>query len=335
MNLIANELMNRGRSVALVPINAGPYDQVIPSCEVFPLGRKWRGGFPETIRAIWKFNSVVWKWKPDLVVLNCDLPELFGALLISPHRLMAIEHSNHPWVTRLSLGKLVRKVLKLRKTAWAAVSTHLTIWPDKEIPIGVLLNPIFDASKSTPTRSIPLHKVEEIKRLVFIGRLVDEKRPDWVLEIAAHTKLPTVYIGSGLMLECLKERVMNRNLPITFYGQAVDPWVLVKKGDLLLITSKYEGDGLVVLEALHHDVPMLLADIPEFRRFKFPDSNYCNSVDDFVKKIDLYQNNLSELSISKVLSTFVLGPRSIQSVGDSWIRFIKSISMPESTGNRP
>jgi glycosyltransferase involved in cell wall biosynthesis len=325
MNLVANEMMKRGQSVALVPINTGPSDHVIPTCDVFPLGRKWRSGFSETICALWKFNSLVRKWKPDLVVLNCDLPELFGALLLSPQKLMAVEHINHPWITRKFFGRLVRKILKMRKTSWAAVSTHLTIWPEKEIPIGILLNPIFGTSSPEPSQSTHIQKVEKLKRLVFIGRLVEQKRPDWVFEIASQTKLPTEFIGDGLMFEDLKEKATRRNLPITFHGQVIDPWALVEKGDLLLIPSMYEGDGLVVLEALYREVPMLIADIPDFRRFRFPETNYCDSVGNFLKSIETIQNNLTELSIPKALSEQVLGPRSIQAVGDSWEKFIKSI----------
>lgn len=325
MNLVANELMNRGQSVALVPINAGLSDQVIPNCEVFPLDRKWRGGFRDTILALWKFNSVVRKYKPDLIVLNCDLPELFGAFLLSSQKLIAVEHVNHPWITRRIFGRFVRRVLKIRKTTWVAVSDHLTIWPDKDIPSIILLNPIFVSSKSVLSHSRHLQKVGKLERLVFIGRLTEQKRPDWVLEIVAETKLPAELIGAGLMLEDLKAEVRIRNLPITFSGQVNDPWALVKNGDLLIVPSKYEGDGLVVLEGLQCNVPMLIADIPDFRRFKFPEANYCDSIGDFVKTIESVNIDPTELLIPKEFSEPVLRPRSIQAVGDSWVNFFISL----------
>lgn len=325
MNLLANELKRRGKSVSLVPINSGFENQVFPKCEVFPLGRKWRGGPLETIQSMWKFNSLVRKWKPDLVILNCDLPELHGALLLSSQRFIVVEHANFPWISRQILGKVVRKVLNARKTIWVAVSDHLKIWPTNELPSRILLNPIFDTSMSALSRSRQLHSTRKLKRLVFIGRLAPEKRPDWVLEIAMQTKLPIKFIGAGLMHENLEAKAKKGELAVTFAGQVIDPWALVKDGDLLLVPSKYEGDGLVVLEGLFNDVPMLIADIPDFRRFGFPELNYCDSIADFVKTIEFVRLDLSQLSIPTALSEHILFPRSIQSVGDSWTNFFTSI----------
>lgn len=325
MNLVANELIQRGLFVALIPINAGLADQITPSCEVFPLERKWKGGLLDTVSSLWNFNRVVRQWKPDLIVLNCDLPELFGALLLSSQKLVAVEHINHPWVTRKTLGRLVRKVLEIRKTTWVAVSAHLTIWPNKGIPFRILLNPIIFTSRSALSHSRLPQKSEKLKRLVFIGRLAEQKHPEWVVEIATKTMLPVQFIGAGRMLEELQATAMIRNLPITFSGQVIDPWALMKRGDLLLVPSKYEGDGLVVLEALHRNIPMLITGIPEFRRFSFPKTNYCDSIDDFVKTIESVRMNLTELLIPKVIAEPVLNPRSIQAVGETWMNFIISI----------
>ena len=73
MNLLANELTKRGWPVSLVPINSGKPDQVVPVCSVFPLNRIWNGSFLNTVVAFWNFNKVVNSWKPDIIVLNCDL----------------------------------------------------------------------------------------------------------------------------------------------------------------------------------------------------------------------------------------------------------------------
>ena len=325
MNLVANELTARGLTVALVPINSGLADQVIPKCEVFPLERQWRGSLSNTISSIWSFNRLVWTWKPDLIVLNCDLPELFGALLLSKQKLIAIEHINHPWITRQGFGRFVRKVLEIRKTTWVAVSAHLTIWPGKEIPFQILLNPIIVKSQPIVSNLQQLVRSQKLKRLVFIGRLTEQKRPDWVLEIASQTQLPVEFIGDGIMLKQLEVTAAVKNLSASFSGQVIDPWFLLKEGDLLLIPSRYEGDGLVVLEALHNQVPMLLADIPDFRRFALPEINYCMDVGDFVQRIGLSRNNLNDLLVPEELSMPLLNSRSIRSVGDSWEEFLAVI----------
>ena len=321
MNLVANELWGRGLSVALVPINAGPSDQVVPVCEVFPLQRQWRGGFRETISSLWKFNQIVRSWKPNVIVLNCDLPELFGAFLFSRRKLVVVEHATRPWATRSYFGHLVRWVLRSRATTWVAVSSHLKIWPQKQIPTAILVNSIWN-TESNLDLVHHVGKGVQVNRLLFIGRLAREKRPDWVLQISSQTQVPVEVIGDGAMINELTKTAIRDNLNVTFRGQVVNPWSSLKEGDLLIVPSSYEGDGLVVIEALHYRFPMLLADIPDFRRFGFPESNYCLAISDFVRKIEASRNNLCELLVSEELSQSLLKSRSIRMVGDSWVEFL-------------
>ena len=225
MNLLSNELTKRDWPVSLVPINSGKPDQVVPVCEVFPLDRKWNGSFMNTIVALWKFNKVVSSWQPDVIILNCDLPELFGALLFGKHNLVALEHASQPWGQRKLLGKVVRRILKLRKTTWAAVSTHLTIWPSKDKPNAVLQNSVL-LPNEYKTGVID----SEIKRLVFIGRLSHEKRPDLALEIAKLTNLELIIIGDGLMKEELEKKALRESIKALFLGWAKNPWSEIQSG---------------------------------------------------------------------------------------------------------
>ncbi|TRZ86141.1 MAG: glycosyltransferase [Streptomycetaceae bacterium] len=325
MNLVTNELTYRGWPIALVPINAGPVDQITPVSDIFPLERQWRGSFASTIKALWNFNQVVNLWKPDVIVLNCDLPELFGVCIFSSQKLVAVEHINFPWITRKRFGRFVRKALEIRKITWVAVSSHLTIWPNHETPLRVLLNAIASETNSVTSNPDRTASIFRLKRLVFIGRLAEQKRPDWVLEISSQTQLPVEIIGDGLMINELAETATANNLEIAFRGQVVNPWSLVREGDLLIVPSQYEGDGLVVIEALHYGIPILLADTPDFRRFGFPESNYCLEISDFVRQINYSRNNVNNLLIPEELSKSLLSSRSLKMVGDSWEEFLDHI----------
>ena len=324
MNLVGNELTARGWPVALVPINSGPPDQVTPICDVFPLNRKWRGNILNTVLAIWRFNAATMSWKPDVIVLNCDLPELFGVFLLSKFPLVAIEHINRPWITRKRFGKIVRKFLEVRGVTWVAVSSHLSIWPREAPPTAVLLNPI-NARKSTHTSNSRHIESQKLTLLVFVGRLAKQKRPDWLLEIAPQTHSPVDFIGDGTMLHELRKTAAHKNIDATFSGQVLDPWSKFSEGKLLIIPSEYEGDGLVVIEGLQENIPMLLADIPDFRRFGFPEHNYCVDVSDFVERIKLFRDRLEELTVPIEISRPILTSRTLLSVGDSWEKFLNEL----------
>jgi len=317
MNLLSNELAKRGWPVSLVPINSGTHDLVIPVCEVFPLDRKWNGSLANTIATYWKFNNIVSTWKPDVIVLNCDLPELFGAMLFGKHSLVVLEHASQPWGQRKSLGKIVRRILKLRKTTWAAVSAHLKIWPFEEKPNTVLQNLVlFPKEKTTSVIE------SEIKRLVFIGRLSHEKRPDLALDIAKLTNLELIMIGNGSMRKDLENKAVNESINASFVGWANDPWSKIKSGDLLLVTSSFEGDGLIVIEGLAQGIPILLADISDLRRFNIPDRNYGKDLNGFVAQCENFRHKLQDLCVPVDVSTRILGSRSIEIICTSWESFL-------------
>ena len=318
MNLIANELTKRGWPVSLVPISSGPRDQVVPVCSVFPLNRIWNGSFLNTVVAFWNFNKVVNSWKPDIIVLNCDLPELFGALLFGTHKLVGVEHSSQPWGRRKLLGRIVRRILRFRKIHWAAVSTHLNIWPLMDKPNVVLQNSILLPKENKLS-------VDDcaIKRLVFIGRLSQEKRPDLAVDIAKITNLELIIIGDGLMKQELEKKVHDESIRVSFLGWLEDPWKEIQPWDLLVVTSSFEGDGLIVIEGLAHGAPMLLSDISDLRRFNFPERNYGKDLNSFVAQCENFRHKLHDLRVPEEISNRILEGRSIDIVSKSWEIFLK------------
>lgn len=320
MNMLANELMHQGFTVGLVPINCGPEDQVRPLCELMPLDRTWPGGLRDTLTAYLKFGKVIKKWKPDILILNCDLPELFGALLIKSIPLVIVEHTSFPWNKRKRLGLMVRKILSFRGANWVAVSSHLENWPNGNSFIGVIPNPIDQKLEKTK-----LEYNAALKRIIFIGRLSLEKRPEWLLEIARHVPYPIEIIGDGALRKELENSVLRENLSINFHGQQLRPWDLINQGDLLVIPSQYEGDGLVLIEAMLHRSPVLVADIPDLRRFNLAESNYCLSPQDFIRAIVKFEKNLDSLVIPGDLCRAELSSRSISSVGKQWAIVLKTL----------
>ena len=320
MNLVCNELFRRGWPIALVPINSGPPDQVTPLCEVFPLERQWKSGPLNTLQAMVQFNQIVKSWKPDVVVLNCDLPELFGATLCRSQKFIVLEHSSTPWAYRKFMGILIRKILSIRRTKWAAVSPHLSIWPSDKKPLSVLPNPITPFSEKQP-----YDPGDEIRRLVFIGRLSPEKRPSVVIEISERSRIPLVIIGEGSLKNQLEEEAADRQVDVIFKGHMLNPWIEIKGGDLLIVPSEFEGDGLVAIEAMQYRVPILLADIEAFQRFDLPDRWYFKDTNEFVHAISKHSNRVSTFLIPQDLATFILKSRSIKIIGSEWEKILESV----------
>lgn len=319
MNLLANELHRIGHEVTLVAINHSKHDLVSLNCSVIILEREWRGTLRSSIKAFIAFQRAIWKVSPHLTILNCDLPEFFGALANLNSRVIAVEHAQEPWRTRLVLGRIVRMILKSKKVKWVAVSEKLSIWPDCSFPSRVIPNPIANLEVIASPRASLIH------RLVFVGRLTHLKNPDDFVEIAKTCGLPVLFLGDGeergrLMTKCFELQVES-----DFQGWVINPWKLIRKTDLLVIPSRSEGDGLVVIEAILRRIPIIVADIPEFRRFHFPDVNYASEVKAFATSI---QNNLTNASVYQVnaaLTHEIVKHRNVENIARSWEALFKDM----------
>lgn len=111
-------------------------------------------------------------------------------------------------------------------------------------------------------------------RLLFVGRLVNQKRVDLVLDTArclADNQVPfhLDIVGDGPELRALRQQVINLRLEkmVAFCG-ALDELQVAEKyqrSDCLLQTSERESFSTVLLEALNHGCPIVATDIPSTR----------------------------------------------------------------------
>jgi glycosyltransferase involved in cell wall biosynthesis len=243
------------------------------------------------------------------------LPEFIGAMFIGKIRYLVVEHSPVPWDGREILGKIVRRFLRLRACKFISVNPNLLVWPSATKPFAVIPNPIevgsliFNAKENRGN----------IQRLVYIGRLEPRfKRPQMFLNICEEIKLPGLVIGHGEDFSKLMEIARLRDLEIEFLGFQENPWNLLRVGDLLVVPSATEGDGLVVAEAILLGVPVIVSDILAFRNFKLNEICYSKSSQEFVGKIatnlDSIENFVPPPEIVKLLSS----RRDLSGIIKSW-----------------
>lgn len=97
---------------------------------------------------------------------------------------------------------------------------------------------------------------KKVINLVSVGRLAYQKGYDLLLKdfknvIEENNKYHLYLIGSGPELSNLLKIVVLNNLEdyVTFLGNKENPYSIMKKMDAFLLTSRYEGQGMVLLEA--------------------------------------------------------------------------------------
>ena len=324
INIAVNELSKKGISVGLLVVNDGPQDLYAPKVPTFEIKRKWQGGLFSMLFAFLKSYFLVARLKPKVLILNCDLPEFMGAFIFGPWKLVVVEHATKPWSNRLTLGKLVRRILSIRRSSWVVVSDHLKPWLSEGAKTEHIPNAIFEQNESKVSQIVPGNQIE---RLVFIGRLTKaQKQPQWMLDISEISKLPVAIYGDGLYRDDLFSDSKDRNLNIKFHGFITNPWNEISSGDLLIVPSASEGDGLVVVEALSKGVPILLNSVADLTRFGLPEKHYCENPDDFALRISLYKNNLEDLVGDIELAQKIISARNPDIVATKWINYLSENS---------
>lgn len=119
---------------------------------------------------------------------------------------------------------------------------------------------------------IDLARDPDVVKFISIGRLSPEKRPDRVIrafaKVVKNVENAALFIvGDGPMMEELQ--LLARRLrvadQIIFTGRLSNPYGLLRHCNCLVLPSDYEGQGIVLLEALTLGVPCVGTDIPAVR----------------------------------------------------------------------
>ncbi|MDP9728648.1 glycosyltransferase [Alicyclobacillus tolerans] len=123
--------------------------------------------------------------------------------------------------------------------------------------------PIYYAGNPAEIESIkPLKRDEQTCQLIYVGRLENnQKRLDVLLQALSyvHGNYHLTVIGDGpdkQFLQNLAEQYHISNY-ITWKGWQESPWQSITSANLLVLSSEYEGFGMVLVEALARGIPVI------------------------------------------------------------------------------
>ena len=142
---------------------------------------------------------------------------------------------------------------------------------------------------------------------LHVGKFNQAKRQDFLIKVYADSKVdtPLVLMGQGPLLMQCKSLVKELGLEnkIIFAGFFSNPYPVMKKAKALLVSSDFEGLGMVILEAICLRVPVISTDCESGPREILPSRNlipvgdkraYSRAIQDVESSPDIYLSNLNE-----------------------------------------
>jgi glycosyltransferase involved in cell wall biosynthesis len=199
---------------------------------------------------------------PDMVVSHMDLTNtrVLAALHDTGIPVIACEHTDP---NRVSLGVWQRAREVLYRRANAVVASHVatTEWLTRRgIAARTIPNPLVPPSGGSRSR-------RERRRIVTLGRLSPEKRPEMLIRAFARiaNDLPEWDLeihGDGPLHDELAEVIAQLGLAerVSLPGFTNDPYGVLMDADLYVSASTVEGFGNSIWEALACGVPVVAMD---------------------------------------------------------------------------
>lgn len=192
----------------------------------------------------------------------------FLSLFFPNKKFVFTEHNTTNQRRKIKLLKPIEKLIYSRfniiTSISKAVQKHLIEWigDDKRI---VLLYNFIDTERISESIPIPIADLgysEEDKIIVMVGSFSNDQKRQQDL-INAMTYLPptfkAIFIGEGNRMDEYKKMVSVKNLEnrVKFLGKKKDVYSIMKSCNYGVLSSEWEGFGLVALEYMACDIPSL------------------------------------------------------------------------------
>ena len=227
----------------------------------------------DDLRAFFTLRQVIKEINPDLVNTHTSKAGVLGRIAAkSINRKIPVVHTYHGHLIYGYFAKyktfvftLIERFLALFTNAAVSITKETQISLQK-LKIGKKLkwSVIHLGIPVSSNSFLPLTTGSKLK-LLWVGRFTDIKDPAYAVKVSEELEKlsPGKYelnmFGGGELLEPIRK--IAQHLPVTFFGWIDKPFENSGHFDLLLLTSKNEGMGLVMLEAANYKKPTVARNV--------------------------------------------------------------------------
>ena len=217
-------------------------------------------------RRLWRLRREIRNSRPDVVISFMDYTNIMT--LLSSWRLhlpvIVSEQANPDHEPMGRLWETLRRLMYPHASMLVCPTTRMT---------ALLGNRFRVRGRSIPNlveMPSPAAKVSQDKQnyvAVAMGRLVPQKGFDLLLDAFSqiaekHPEWSLVIIGKGPLREQLatQAKLLGLDSRVRFTGEITDPFPVLKAGDLFVFSSRFEGFGNALVEAMGCGLPAISFD---------------------------------------------------------------------------
>lgn len=286
---IAEEMQRRGHNVAYASLKG----EIQKECEK-------RGVVFIELFAFHLINiqKVIRSWKPDIIHAMDYRASFYGSLLFS--NTVGHLHSNCPWISKVcfNTGALLFTLFRAKKVICVSDSIQ------KECIFGKYLCAKFLTLENTiDVKKIRLQanmkKVPACYEVGMFGRITEEKRPAWFVDIVFQLKrnnpqIKALMVGDGELRRQIIQKIQQLRLEqtITMIGFQENPFPWMKACKVIVMPSEWEGFGLAAVEGMALAKPIVASPVGGLKKIvELGTGVLCDSQKEMVQKIEeLLQN---------------------------------------------
>ncbi len=252
-------------------VDGGPFEQDIRGLGIpyYPLKKTTELG----LAMLLELTALLNRLKPDIVHTHLFGGHLWGEVASKLNRVPVLVFSEQN--TDVDLGELkhrIKQVLSYGSSAVVAASEGVrNFLADEEHISRDKIVVIRNAVSVEKYLSVPPPLFTEKFRLVCIGRLERQKGHDILLEALSRiTQIPweLTLVGDGSLREDLLDRAVLWHIHdrVRFAGTVMDVAPFLADSDAVVMPSRWEGIGLVIMEGMAAGRPVIasrVGGIPE------------------------------------------------------------------------
>lgn len=245
-----------------------------------------------------EIKQFIKEWEPDIIHAH-DFRASTIVALSGYNNLISHLHNNPLWIRKINSNSLAYLLFGIMVKKILIVSESVK----NEFVFNKILNKKYKCIGNPLSRKNIIDSItsdlEKKYDLCCVGRVEEQKNPNRFLMVVKKLALskPDIkacWVGEGSLKQQCVEYILENNLEnnIEFLGYKKNPYQVMNQSRIFMLTSDWEGFGLVAFEALCLGVPCVVSKVGGLTNIVDDTCGYlCSNQQEFVDSVNKLLND--------------------------------------------